>query len=409
MDGDLLANLKRRGYSALAAITILATSLTSCNSIKSNPNEVEKERIGTPTFTYVPTDTETPLPPTDTFTPEPTDTSTPEPTPTEEKSLVMDNLEEKVSVVRADRAQNDPDYLKRINPDLAEKYVVNILFVGRKKGGGPADIYKILSVERTAETDITTTARDLFVPELNRRINSYYTYPISNTWQKDNIQPVLIPILENITGIPIDYYVFLNSEDLVVDMIDVLGTIDVEIKRNCGIYTKNKSPMEMTGAMAANYFVQRYCDTDFHRGDRQTQVIEAILREVKEQIKTDTLTGLNNIRKMYNLVRNYEEEGRLVFNTSSPNIDEDLEDMYNLVFSFFGDAVLGRAPLPSLGEQVNFGTAGLFYSPFSGDRRYYLSPINNVIGDLPKYSAAKMREVYYKRLRNYTAEILLGN
>ena len=194
-----------------------------------------------PTFTYTPTtqitetipptDTETPLPPTATLE----EIASPSPEPTEEESNIIKKLDEDVSIIRGFRAQNDPDYVNRINPELAEEYVANILFCGKKEGSGPPDTYFILSLKQDMGIHVTEEPRDLYTAESGRRLNSYLGYPdgsIDGLWYNTMVQSSLIPMVENSTGIPIDYYVILSSENLIVDMAEIFGGLDVKMDKD---------------------------------------------------------------------------------------------------------------------------------------------------------------------------------
>jgi len=404
-----LENKLRKGYSLLSVITI-ASIMSSCYPESS---EYVAE-TSTPTPTYIETiktqETEEPLVPTETIAPVPTSESkvtlVPTPQPEPVKSTVMESLEKKVNEIRLAREENSGDYEYRINQDLAGKYVVNFLFVGNRRTYGPPDVFKVFSIERTGEIDITSIPRDLYAPELYARINTYVPSPYEDGWQSSRIQPTLIPVVENITGLPIDYYIYLDDDDLIVDMIDVFGEVEVEIKRKCGDY--EPGIMLMTGKIANDYFIQRKCDTDFYRMDRQIQVIEAMIKKIKQELQETPVRGLKDVKELYNLIELYQEKGNLVFNTSTPNIEEPLDNIYGLGFSFIVDALHNRVPWPELGDEVNFGTLRLLYSPWPDGHknRYVPSPLDEVYkGSSKRYI---LRAHYYYPLRNAVAEILLG-
>jgi len=303
-----------------------------------------------------------------------------EPTPTQEqKSSTISKLEEKVNEIRLSRASYDVDYVDRINPDLAEKYVANILFLGKKedRGTGPADTYIIMSIKDDLEIDVTSLPRDLFTPESSRRLNVYLGYPEEppNDWFTSYIQPSLIPLVENITGIPIDYYLILSSENLIVDMADVLGGLDITIENTVYdvrfniLYEEGDEIKNFKGEKLAS-FIKTRADSATQRMNRQVQVGKAIFRQLLGNLKEKPVKTLFNVGQMYFLMKDYEQEGKLEFNTSSPEIDQSLNSMYDMGVAMLKDVVNDRASMPAIGNMVNTVDLGMYLPWDSEDRSH---------------------------------------
>jgi len=363
--GENRLNKSRRGlYSSIATISLVSILTGACSAGKSEeilfPTSTYTQIPATETF--VPTDTETSVPPTD----------TPEPTATPEKTTsLVNNLEQRVNEIRAARAEHDVDYLDRINLDVSEQYVANILFLGKKEAGyGPPDAYIVMSIKDNLEIDVTSIPRDLYTPESLRRINSYNGIEDGEKdygWHNNLIQPSLIPLIENITGLPIDYYLFLTSENLIVDMADSLGGIDFIPDTTMYNDKFKKTYLEgekytISGDELAYFVKMRKADSADMRMERQMIVGKAMFRQLLGNLKSKPLKTIAQVWNMYNLMKDYQDQGMLDFNTSSAYIDQSLSDMTSLGVSMLGDAARDRLNMPIISKTVNVGNLGLYRS-----------------------------------------------
>ncbi|MFJ7736526.1 LCP family protein [Lysinibacillus sp. NPDC097287] len=94
--------------------------------------------------------------------------------------------------------------------------------------------------------------------------------------------PMAMASVENLLGIPLDYYVFVNMEGF-LKMIDTLGgvTIQNDMELTYGKYHFPEGEVTLNGEEALIFTRIRYEDPrgDFGRQIRQRQVIEAILKK----------------------------------------------------------------------------------------------------------------------------------
>jgi len=153
----------------------------------------------------------------------------------------------------------------------------------------------------TKKMTLLSIPRDTRVPIAGRngvldKINSAYAYG----GEKATIETV-----ENFLHIPIDYYVKVGFTGF-VDGVDEIGGVDVNVpfdfwEHNIEDHNKRidftKGPMHLNGQQALAYVRMRKRDPrgDFGRNDRQRQVIESALNQVKSVKTLFKVDNLSNI------------------------------------------------------------------------------------------------------------------
>jgi len=295
-------------------------------SIETVEPVVEPSATPSPTVSPTPQPTEEPtLEPSPTATTEPTEEpSTPtveipvESGPTEEEILqkvkeqerkkkeesekefsIYSAIESVVVEKRAQRAKEDPDYIRRINPELNENRI-NFLMLGLdlREGGkvSRADTILVVSFDLdTNKADLIRFPRDLHAPEVDDLSTNYQDYAF-------RINAVTVfgdandarRVVENATGLSQDFCFVWDFEGFEA-IVNLLGGVDLEIdatfiKRYGSEFIEKglelKEGTNHFNAEQALWFARvRKMDTDFLRGQRQQQVAEATARELLHQLK----------------------------------------------------------------------------------------------------------------------------
>lgn len=130
---------------------------------------------------------------------------------------------------------------------------------------------------------MTRIPRDVYIKTINYegKINSIY-----DEQSRDH----LIHVVENYLNIPIKYYVETNFDGL-ISIVDDIGGIDINSKiiidkTNNQQVGKNinikKGFNHLNGKEALAYSRIRYIDNDIERGNRQEQVLKAIVKKLME-------------------------------------------------------------------------------------------------------------------------------
>lgn len=250
------------------------------------------------TFTPIPTLTNTPPPgatSTPSLTPTPSQTPTPTSVPQEEIELAGFNLATYVP------AEATP--VERI--DLP-RGVTNVLLLGSDTPGNAdnensvrTDTIIIASINREKQTaTLLSIPRDLYVyipGWINNRINTAYAYGTANEYPGGGAQLLKDTILYNF-GIPIHYYAKIDFDGF-QEVVDSLGGVeivnscslrdwilkepglDIEVEENYVLTTLDPGVHEMDGFKALWYARSRRTTSDFDRGRRQQQLIQAILNK----------------------------------------------------------------------------------------------------------------------------------
>ncbi|MFC1600120.1 LCP family protein [Patescibacteria group bacterium] len=229
--------------------------------------------------------------------------------------------------------------------------IENILILGLHDS--LSDTLLLVSINPTNESiTLLSIPRDLFVN--GRKINSYYgSFGLNKT----------IDEVYKITGVYADKYVVLDF-DAFSKMIDILGGIDIEIKKDIydpsfptesngyTIYEISKGKHHLNGAEALMYARSRKSTSDFDRSERQQQIVQAI------RIKLKRLDLLNDLEKAIEIFNE-------ITSTVQTNIDA-FEALY--YFNHFQNYAFESGNVLS--------TNNLLYSSKTIDGQYILLPKN---------------------------------
>lgn len=206
----------------------------------------------------------------------------------------------------------------------------NILLLGTDSLAGRGDVPPLTDTMMLVSIDLNSGTihslsfpRDIWSVEYKTKINSLYSYG------KDRypIEPERFPreVLEQMTGVPIHHTVVLTL-DTVAQVIDEVGGIEVEVTqgftdtefpRSDVNVTVERDPAKlyetitfepgkqtMDGERVLKYVRSRHSEgdtgTDINRGQRQQQVIDALMKEVLDPKTLTNPTAAGNLYKFYN-------------------------------------------------------------------------------------------------------------
>ena len=209
---------------------------------------------------------------------------------------------------------------------------------------------------KTLSATVFSIPRDTYVPICNKgissKINSASAYGGA----------CVVKTVENLTGIPIDFYAMINFQG-VVDLVDALGGVTVDVqtpdftkqyggqvceqnsKRQFGnqIICMNPGVQKLNGEQALAYSRCRHLYTlsDFARIQHQQDVVEAMANQMKsmksvnefyavlEAISNNMVTNMNtsNLLSLYNVFKTAVIDGA---NGSMINIQKTYLTGYNL-------------------------------------------------------------------------------
>jgi len=199
-------------------------------------------------------------------------------------------------------------------PDLKKDGIINILLIGidaRGKLNGRSDAIILLTInEKQEKIYLTSIMRDVYVAIPDRsgdRINSSYAYGGA---------PLLLKTIETNFGVHIDYYARVDFFSFITG-VDVVGGVDIEINDEerywlneylneiNGLYGRHadtyKLPegqigvQHLNGSQALAYARIRYVGSDYARTQRQRNVINAAVKQMKSQSLSGIVNSLNEI------------------------------------------------------------------------------------------------------------------
>ncbi len=200
------------------------------------------------------------------------------------------------------------------------KDITNILLAGvdgtNIEKGNRSDSMMILTIDnKHGKLKLTSLARDTYVD-----ISGYSTEKLTHAYAYEGPN-LLLETIEKNFGINIDKYITVSFNSF-IDIVDILGGIDVEVKENdlnmLNKYIKtsykfdakeNKEPVKLietagthklNGYQALAFSRIRYQDSAYARDSRQREVIQSIVKDIEKQgidkfIKILN-TGIKNVK-----------------------------------------------------------------------------------------------------------------
>lgn len=239
----------------------------------------------------------------------------------------------------------------KITPLTGEKNNrVNILFLGMAGQPNPApyltDTILVISVQPSSgKVALISIPRDLFVaspfPNKGVKINSLFEY--GKLRSASDPQKLIIAKVQDIIGEPVDYWVTVDLS-VVKAVVDAIGGIDVYVTKPIydpqfpgPNYTYETFQMSagfhhLDGATTAKFVRMRHSSGgDFDRVERQRQVVEAVVRKLRDlnlfwnfpqllhiyqnlQGHVATNITTDEGRRLYQLLKN--TDGKQVYDTS---------------------------------------------------------------------------------------------
>lgn len=195
----------------------------------------------------------------------------------------------------------------------------NILLLGmggsNHPGGTLSDTMIVVSINhKDKKVALLSIPRDLWVPipgYNHAKINEAYSKGESDKKTTGGGGVLASKVVENVTGLPIHYYIRLDFEGF-KKIIDMVGGVDVYVEKDLSdpYYPADNmidySPFKITagthhldGAMALKYARSRETTSDFDRSRRQQQVMAAL----KEKLfSLNILANPKKITDLFNIL-----------------------------------------------------------------------------------------------------------
>lgn len=219
----------------------------------------------------------------------------------------------------------------------------NILLLGmggsNHPGGLLSDTMMVVSIDyKTNKVAILSIPRDLWVPIPgygHAKINEAYSKGENDKEKTGGGGVLASKVVENVTGLPIHYYVRLDFEGF-KKIVNVVNGVDVDVEKdlydpyypadNMIDYSPFKisaGPNHLDGAMALKYVRSRETTSDFDRSRRQQQVMSALKEKL---ISLNTLANPKKITELMSILgdhlrTNMQVDELMAFWNVSKNLD----------------------------------------------------------------------------------------
>lgn len=180
---------------------------------------------------------------------------------------------------------------------------INILLLGiagKGKTGGQnlTDTIMVASLNtKTDQVALISIPRDFYVKvpgsDSAMKINSIYQYGIGNSGSEKDGAELVEKTVENVTSLPINYYVILNFDGF-KEVIDSIGGVNIMNERDIydarypgpgysyETFELKKGFYNLDGGLALKYVRERHADPegDFGRAKRQQQVMQSAKNKI---------------------------------------------------------------------------------------------------------------------------------
>lgn len=277
--------------------------------------------------------------------------------------------------------------------EVKAKSPFSILLAGIEHGEnekyGRSDMLIVATVNPTTnKMSMVSIPRDtlVYIEGLDKedKINHAYSNGGIN-WTTDTI--------ENMLGIPIDYYVSTDFQGF-QDIVDTLGGVEVDVPFTFKIQLANfewktytEGPMFLEGDEALAYVRMRKKDPEGDKGrnERQKQVIQSLLSE---------MTNVSMITKIDDLIKDIGENVK----TNIPSSDYiKLAKMYQQIKG---------TPIEHL--QLD-GTGKTIYSKEAGHDLWYFIADENSLNEVSKKLKTNLEDTTYKANSDEVKDLTIGN
>lgn len=266
---------------------------------------------------------------------------------------------------------SDPEFLARIEPAFlpidAENRTgrINFLILGEGGEGMLTDVIMVISYDAaTNQVDLISLSRDLYAPEVRKRINT--TFYLGKK-REGNGFGLTEKTIEAATGLPVHFGGYVKM-DAVAFLIDNLGGIEVEVSERIETYVPDlASPrhvfeagrQNLDGSLVLRYVRSRLGSNDIVRQRRQQQVVEAMISKAK----TDRSCMLALLKFLFWDIDQQAAAGNLAF-------DFDLGEARKRIFGMGLETIIpaiqakfdegANISLPTVGRHLDLRQADLY-------------------------------------------------
>lgn len=189
---------------------------------------------------------------------------------------------------------------------------------GSLNDSGRSDVMMLVQVGfDSGKIHAVTFARDIVVPnESGKNVKL-------NTVVRTQDEDALVDTMNRVFGLNIDGWFRVNFSS-VITIIDAMGGVEVELTDAEAHYIDNKEGVypeyllsegvcRLNGAQALCYARCRKLDNDIGRGDRQTKLFSALVKQTKKMTAANVVSVVRNMSHAWQSSLSSGEQAKLVF------------------------------------------------------------------------------------------------
>lgn len=210
-------------------------------------------------------------------------------------------LENVVAERRSERANNDPEYSKRVDTEL-NKGKVNFVLLGRGSEQILIDSIQIMTLDmQLNELKAISIQRDTEAPEVSRFKNVERPYRINQAMRFGGI-PLMEEIIENATSLSADFMIIVDMEVLTRAIKEVFDDrlevcIPWEISDlKMGYFPAGLRTLSSEEVLKVSR--ARYYANNSHRNAIQQYVLRAIFSRIKDEVSESPTSAVKTVTKL---------------------------------------------------------------------------------------------------------------
>lgn len=183
---------------------------------------------------------------------------------------------------------------------------------------GRSDVVMLAQVDFTREKiSAVTFSRDMFIENDAGRLTKI------NTIVKGSDEQTLCDLMYRNFGVKVDGWFRVNFTS-VIELVDAIGGAEVElteeearyIDRNAGIYPgfpMHEGLCRLNGGQALTYARCRKLDNDIGRGQRQSKLLAAMVKQTKRMTAANLISVFGALKHAWQSSLSLPEQGSLLF------------------------------------------------------------------------------------------------
>lgn len=335
------------------------------------------------------------------------------------KDVIAPKLLLEVDKIRQEKALHDPNSVERVDSEL-NRGRINFMVIGTGSelawNEENADAFMVVSYSiADNKLSFISLHRDVMAPEISKVTSGQHE--LMTALHFGGI-PLAEEIIENTTGLSMDYYVKLRHEAISEFIERIFGKLRVTVPQDIPLdqygVSFDEGQQEMNGTRILQYLETRTSSNMERRNSAQQQVLEIIMDELFNYLGSQNpIQSIQMLTNIQNVSSDLTQAGKMKTNLNITTIIDIVKNEWLAVAKRFigsklaGGQFLGKPTLTKtvFGDYEIVGKIPGDHDPREALRAYLDPATKEPIVDVPR---ERLIEKYYQLPRTRVRELLIG-